>query len=152
MEKIKSSFKTIYEQQHMFKAGYKLKNGFQIFGADVLLDSKQHPYILEINNRPVVYKANDIIFPEYLHLGLGGAPIKLFSTLYGTPTGRTTPFSKSLETFYETMHTTSHNIRTMLEDLFIVSMSLSSAQGYLLYQKMVHKKRRVTRKNKKIVE
>jgi len=149
MEKIKSSFKIIYEQQHMFKAGYKLKNGFQIFGADVLLDSKQNPYILEINNRPVFYRANEVFIPEYLHLGLGGSPLKLFSTLYGTPIERSTPFSKSLQTFYKKTHSSAQTIQSKFRELFLITLYLPSAQGYLLYQKIVHRSRTTTRKIKK---
>jgi predicted ATP-grasp superfamily ATP-dependent carboligase len=62
MDKIKENFKIIFTEHHSFKPNYKIKNGFRIFGADVLLDSKQNPYILEINNRPTVYKSNNIIY------------------------------------------------------------------------------------------
>jgi len=150
MDKIKENFKNIFSEHHSFKPNYKIKNGFRIFGADVLLDSKQNPYILEINNRPTVYKSNNIIYPEYLHLGLGGIPMKLFSTLYGTPEGRLTPFHAKLQTFYETIYTSSDTMQDMFEELFIASLDLTSVQGYLLYQKKIHKKRRVTHKNKRI--
>jgi hypothetical protein len=148
MENIKNSFKTIYEQQHMFKAGYKLKNGFAIFGADVLLDSKQNPYILEINSRPTLYKTFDIMIPEYFHLAMGGAPMKLFSTLYGTSEGRSTPFSKPLETFYKTTYSSILALNTTVEKIFLVPFDNDSYRGYLLYQTMNRKKLHRTTKKK----
>jgi hypothetical protein len=150
MENIKNSFKTIYEQQHMFKASYKLKNGFQIYGADVLLNSKQNPYILEINNRPVFYRANELFIPEYLHLGLGGAPLKLFSTLYGTSVGRSTPFSKSLQTFYKKIYSSAQIIQSTIRELFLITLYLPSAQGYLLYQKMIRKLRTTRKRSRRM--
>jgi len=147
MESIKSSFKTIYEHHHQFKPSYKLKNGFAIFGADVLLDSKQNPYILEINSRPALYKTFDSMIPEYFHLALGGAPMKLFSTLYGIPEGRTTPFSKPLETFYKTIYPSISALNTAVETTFLVPFDNDSYRGYLLYQNMIRKKvHRVTKK------
>jgi hypothetical protein len=149
MDKIKENFKIIFTEHHAFKPNYKIKNGFQIFGADVLLDNKQNPYILEINNRPDMYNTNYIFLTEFLHLGLGGIPMKLFSTLYGTPEGRLTPFTNSLQHFYKNTYSSSTLIQTAFKELFLISIYLNSAQGYLLYQKKVNKKQRVTRKNKK---
>jgi hypothetical protein len=148
MENIKSSFKTIYEQQHMFKASYKLKNGFQIFGADVLVDSKQNPYILEINIRPVLYNTFDSMIPEYFHLAMGGAPLKLFSTLYGTSEGRTTPFIKPLESFYKTIYPSTSALNAAIEKTFFIPFDNDSCRGYLLYQNMTRKKIHRTTKKK----
>jgi hypothetical protein len=149
MKRITKYLKLIFKEHHAFKPNYKIKNGFLILGADVLFDNKQNPYILEINNRPVLYKTFKIMFPEYFHLGLGGAPLQLFSTLYGTPIGRTTPFTKPLQTFYDATYTTSTSIRDAIKEIFTVSIELESAQSYLLYQHMSRSKRKTTTRKAK---
>jgi hypothetical protein len=149
MKRITKYLKFIFKEEHEFKPRYRFKNGFAILNADVLLDSKQNPYILDIYDRPSLYKTFDIMFPEYIHLGLGGTPMKLFSTLYGTPERHTTPFSKPLQTFYDTTYTSSESIQDAVKELFTVSIEVESAQSYLHYQTMTRPKRKMTRKVKR---
>jgi hypothetical protein len=154
MNQIISLFKTIFEHQHDFLLNkYNIKNGFTLLGADVLLDSKQNPYILEINHAPVIYNVHNIFIPEYFHLAMGGAPLKLFSTLYGTPEGRTTPFIKPLETFYKTIYPSTVALNRAVEKTFLVPFDNDSYYGYLLYQNMNSKKihRRTKRKSRLIL-
>jgi len=149
MKRITKYLKIVFKEQHEFKPNYKFKNGFTILGADVLLDNQQNPYILEINAQPNLYKTFDSMFPEYLHLGMGGAPLQLFSTLYGTPEKRTTPFSKPLQTFYDAKYTNSESIKDAVKEIFTVSIELESAESYLLYQTMNCRKRKTTTRKAK---
>jgi hypothetical protein len=148
MEKITNEFKFIFKEQHDFQVNFNIKNGFQILGADILVDKKQSPYIIEINKRPVVYKIQDIFLPEYFHLAMGGAPMKLYSLIYGTSEGRSTPFTKPLQTFYETKYTSDIAIYKAVEDTFLVKFNLKSCDGYLQYQKMHQKRLHRTTKRK----
>jgi hypothetical protein len=122
----------------------------------VLVDNKQNPYIIEINTRPVIYKIQDIFLPEYFHLGMGGAPMKLYSLIHGTSEERITPFSKPLQTFYERKYTSDTAISKTLEDTFLVVFNLTSCNSYLEYKKMhlkMHQKRlhRTTKRKSRVV-
>ena len=156
MENIVNEFKFIFKQQHDIQVNFNIKNGYQFLGADVLVDNKQNPYIIEINTRPVIYKIQDIFLLEYFHLGMGGSPMKLYSLIYGTCEERITPFSKPLQTFYETKYTSDTAISKILEDTFLVVFNLTSCNSYLQYQKMhlkMHHKRlhRTTKRKSRIV-
>jgi len=155
MKKITKCFKTIFKHQHDFVSSYryKLKNGFTLLGADVLFDSKQNPYILEINYQPSMHKSHDIFIPEYFHLAMGGAPLKLFSSLYGTSEGRTTPFTKPLQTFYETKYESYSDSKDAFKTVFLTDIDTSAVHSYLLYQNMNSKKihRRTKRKSRLIL-
>ena len=91
---------------------------------------------------------------------MGGLPMKLYSLIYGTCEERITPFSKPLQTFYETKHTSDTAISKILEDTFLVVFNLTSCNSYLQYQKMhlkmhqkMHHKRlhRTTKRKSRIV-
>ena len=158
MTKITTAFKTFFKQQHDFTPRYNMKNGFQLFSAEILVDNQHNIYIQEFNERIHINRQLDILIPEYLHLGLGGVPLKLFSTLYGTPEGRITPFTKPLTTFYEKTYSTDSKISDAFETIFRVDVNPVAANGYLLYQNTSHKKTRraskkshsTTKKNKRI--
>lgn len=49
-KKINSILKTLLENETDFKADWNAKNGFEVFGVDILFDKKK-PYILEFNNK-----------------------------------------------------------------------------------------------------
>jgi len=155
MTKITSSFKTFFKQQHDFTPRYNMKNGFQMFSAEILVDNLHNPYIQEFNERININQQLDILIPEYLHLGLGGAPLKLFTTLYGTPEGRITPFKKSLTEFYEKTYSSNSKISDAFETIFHVDVNSVAVNGYLLYQNTTRKKtirstKSTTKKNKRI--
>lgn len=149
MAEIKNLFANIFKEEHDFSPKYSVKNGFEIFGADIIFDKKHTLYILEINNLPVFYPSRIILHPEIFHLGLGGAPMSLFSTIYGTPENRVTPFTKPLTKLYKSIYTSKYDVQYMFNKLFYTNID-EGANAYLMYQTMTTKKiRRTTRKTKR---
>lgn len=147
MVQITKDFVSIFKQQHTFSPDWKVKNGFEILGADVIFNTHGKPYILEINTKMSIFPSQLLFFPEILHLGLGGAPLKLFSTLYGRPEGRITPFIKPLTRFYETIYKNSLEVNDAFKSLFNIPLEEEADRDYFEYQNMVKsKKERYTRK------
>ena len=135
MVQIAKEFSSIFKQQHSFIPDWKLKNGYEVFGADVIFNKFNKPYIIEINTKTGFSIHHHVFLPEILHLGLGGAPLKLFSTLYGTPEGRITPFTKPLTTFYETTYKNSLEVNDAFKSLFHIPLEEEADRGYFDYQK-----------------
>jgi hypothetical protein len=150
MHQINQDFKFIFKQKHTFFPDWNIKNGYELLGADVIFDTKHRSYILEINSRPAYELEHLCFYPELLHIGLGGAPLKLFSTLYGTPKGRITPFIKPLSTFYETIYKTASDVNNEFKTLFHVSLEKKSDRAYFEYQKMSKPKNRTLRAKSKL--
>jgi hypothetical protein len=134
MVQITKDFVSIFKQQHTFIPDWKVKNGFEILGADVIFNTNGKPYILEINTKMSIFPSQLLFFPEIFHLGLGGAPLKLFSTLYGTPEGRSTPFITPLTTFYETIYTNALEVNDAFESIFHIPLEEKSDKAYFEYQ------------------
>ena len=146
MNQITQILRHIVYQQHSFLPDWSMKNGYELFGVDVLFDQFHHPYILEINEKMAFYPSQLLFFPEVFHLAFGGAPLKLFSTLYGTPEGRVTPFTSKLQSFYETIYTTDTNINNTFNSLFHTTLLEKSDHAYLVYQSYKPIITRITRK------
>ena len=106
--------------------------------------------IIEINTKTGISKQSMGCIPEVFHLALGGAPLKLFSTLYGTPEGRTTPFTKPLTTFYETSYKTINEVNDAFKSLFHIPLEEEADRGYFEYQKMSKPKNRTLRAKSKL--
>jgi hypothetical protein len=87
-----------------------------------------------------------VCLPEAFHIGLGGAPMKLFSPLYGTSMGRSTSFTKPLITFYETMYVPASNVKDAFQTLFHTKLEEEADRAYLEYQSYKLPSVRTTRK------
>jgi hypothetical protein len=151
MHQMKQDFTFIFKQQHAFYPDWKIKNGYELLGADVLFDTKRRPYIIEINKKPGFAEDLVCFIPEILHLGMGGAPMKLFSTLYGTPNDRITPFTTPLTTFYGTTYKNAAEVNDAFKSLFHLSLGDEADRAYFEYRqnstrRTVRTKRNVTRK------
>jgi len=152
MVQITRDFFSIFKQQHSFIPDWKVKNGFEILGADVIFNTNGKPYILEINTKMSIFPSQLLFFPEILHLGLGGAPLKLFSTLYGTPEGRITPFTKPLTTFYETIYKNALEINDAFKSIFHISLEEEADKSYFEYQKTVKTRQEQQEQQKFLVQ
>ena len=150
MVQIAKEFYSIFKQQHSFIPDWKVKNGFEILGADVIFNTNGKPYILEINTKTGFFPSQLLFFPEIFHLGVGGAPLKLFSTLYGKSEGRITPFTKPLTTFYETIYKNALEINDAFKSIFHISLEEEADRGYFEYQKMSKPKNRTLRVKSKL--
>ena len=134
MRQIQHMLRSIFERNHIFQPDWKVKNGYEILGVDVLFDTKQNPYILEINQKMALYPSQTIFLPELLHIGLGGAPMKLFKLLYGSSYPAITPFTESLTTFYGTTYKTISEVSDSFKTLFHIPLVEESDKAYFEYQ------------------
>jgi hypothetical protein len=82
---------------------------------------------------------------------LGGAPLKLFTCIYGTPEGRITPFTKPLTTFYKTPYATINEVNSAFETIFHTKLEQESDRSYFDYIKprKMRPTRRIKRKSTK---
>lgn len=150
MKTINKTFRSLFQNQHAFLPDWKIKNGYDILGVDIVFDTKHKMYILEINKKIGLGLENIVNIPEIFHLGLGGAPLKLFTCIYGTPEGRTTPFTKPLTTFYETTYKNSLEVNDAFKSLFHIPLEEEADRGYFEYQKMSKPKNRTLRAKSKL--
>lgn len=146
MNQITQVLQPIVQQHHSFLPDWSMKNGYELLGVDIVFDQFHHPYVLEINEKMALYPSQLLFFPEIFHLALGGAPLKLFSTLYGTPEGRITPFTTKLQSFYKTTYTTDLDVNHTFKSLFHTTLLEDSDHAYLVYQSYKPIIKRVTRK------
>jgi len=135
MRRIRQMLRSIFERNHMFQPDWNIKNGYEVLGVDVLFDQTHHPYILEINQKMAFYPSQTIFLPEILHLGLGGAPLKLFKSLYGVSNSAITPFTESLTTFYRSHYKTVLEVYHAFHSLFHIKLDEEGDRAYYLYQK-----------------
>jgi hypothetical protein len=147
MKEMNKMFISIFKQQHAFLPDWKIKHGYELLGADVVFDTKHRPYILEINNKTGITESKVMCLPEVFHLAFGGAPLKLFSLLYGTSQHRITPFTKSLQMFYEPVYNNASDVNHAFRTLFHTSLESDADRSYLIYQSYTPVIARFTRKN-----
>jgi hypothetical protein len=145
---LRQTFLSIFKQQNKFLPDWNVKNGYELFGADVVFDIHKNVYIIEINQKMGLMESQVVCLPEAFHIGLGGAPMKLFSPLYGTPVGRTTPFTKSLSTFYETTYVPASNVKDSFQTLFHTKLEEDADRAYLVYQSYSHPHRYTRKKHR----
>jgi len=134
MRRIQQMLRSIFERHHIFQPDWNVRNGYELLGVDVLFDTKHHPYILEINQKMAFYPSQTIFLPEILHIGLGGAPLKLFKSLYGVSNHITTPFTESLTTFYGSHYNTVSEVHRIFQTLFHTKVEEEGDRAYYVYQ------------------
>jgi hypothetical protein len=150
MHQMQQDFTFIFKREHSFLPDYRIKHGYELLGADVIFDTKHHPYIIEINTKVGFELEQATFIPEMFHLGLGGAPLKLFSTLYGIPKDRNTPFTKPLSTFYGTRYKDVSEVKNSFKTHFHIPLVEESDKAYFEYQTISkHHTRRAKSKSKK---
>ena len=71
--------KGFFENEHDFRAEWNAKNGFEVFGVDVLFDKKK-PYVLEINNK-MSLKGRKTLIPGIVNLILDGSSPDYFTRI-----------------------------------------------------------------------
>lgn len=135
MNAITRHLQSIFKHHHMFQPDWKVKNGYELLGVDILFDQKHHPYILEINQKMAFYPSQTIFLPEVLHLGLGGAPMKLFKSLYGSLIHERTPLQSSLSSFYGRQYSSVSEVHHTFQTLFHTKLEEEGDRAYYLYQK-----------------
>jgi hypothetical protein len=147
MRRIRQMLRSIFERHHIFQPDWKVKHGYEVLGVDVLFDTTHQPYILEINQKMALYPSQTMFLPEIFHLGLGGAPLKLFKSLYGVSHHTTTPFTESLTMFYNTQYKTVSEVRDSFNTLFHIPLVEESDKAYFEYQTSIkHHTRRAKSK------
>jgi hypothetical protein len=150
VKEMNRTFASIFRQQNKFSPDWQMKNGYELFGADVIFDKKRHMSIIEINAKTGMTPSKIMCLPEVFHLGLGGAPLKLFTTLYGTPIGRTTAFTKPLTTFYETQYKTVLEVKDAFQTLFHTKLEQEADRSYFDHQLYKLPSVRTTRKKHRL--
>jgi hypothetical protein len=146
MRQIRQMLRSIFERHHIFQPDWKVKHGYEVLGVDVLFDTEHDPYILEINQKMGFYPSQTMFLPEILHIGLGGAPLKLFKSLYGISNSAITPFTESLTTFYRSQYKTVSEVQHAFHTLFHITLEENGDRAYYLYQKPRHHTRRAKSK------
>ena len=147
MRQIQQMLRSIFNRHHVFQPDWKVKNGYEVLGVDVLFDTTHQPYILEINQKMALYPSQTLFLPEIFHLGMGGAPLKLFRSLYGLSNSATSPFTESLTTFYRTQYKTVSEVRDSFNTLFHIPLVEESDKAYFEYQTSIkHHTRRAKSK------
>jgi len=146
MNQIHHMLRSIFEHHHTFQPDWNIKNGYEVLGVDVLFDTTHQPYILEINQKMALYPSQTIFLPEIFHLGLGGAPLKLFKSLYGISHPARSPFTKPLSTFYRSQYKTVSEVYHAFQSLFHITLEEEGDRAYYLYQKPTHHTRRAKSK------
>jgi hypothetical protein len=149
MKQIHHMLRSIFDRHHIFQPDWKVKNGYEVLGVDVLFDTTHQPYILEINQKMALYPSQTMFLPEIFHLGLGGAPLKLFKSLYGISNSAITPFTESLTTFYNTQYKTVSEVQHAFHTLFHITLEENGDRAYYMYQTPTHHTRRAKSKSKK---
>ena len=148
MKQIHHMLQSIFEHHHTFQPDWNIKNGYEVFGVDVLFDTKHNPYILEINQKMALYPSQTIFLPELFHIGLGGAPMKLFKSLYGISHHARSPFTESLTTFYRSQYKIVSEVHHAFQTLFHIKLEEEGDRAYYLYQKPRHHTRRAKSKGR----
>jgi hypothetical protein len=148
MNQITQMIRNVIQKNHKFRPDWSVKNGYELLGVDVVFDKSHRPYILEINEKMAIYPSQLLFFPELFHLALGGTSMKLFSLIYGTSENRTTPFTKSLSTFYGTQYASVSEIQHAYKTLFHTKLQQESDRAYLLYQSQPHSVRTTRKKHR----
>ena len=148
MNQITQMIRRVIQQNHIFLPDWSIKNGYELLGVDVVFDKLHRPYILEINEKMAIYPSQLLCFPELFHLALGGTSMKLFSLIYGTSENRTTPFTKSLSTFYGTQYANVSEIQHAYESIFKTKLQQDADRVYLLYQSQPHSVRTTRKKHR----
>jgi len=146
VKEMNRTFASIFRQQNKFSPDWQMKNGYELFGADVLFDKKRNMSIIEINAKTGMTPSKIMCLPEVFHLGLGGAPLKLFTCLHGTSLGRTTPFTKPLTTFYGTQYKTVSEVKDAFQTLFHTKLEQEADRAYFEHQSYKLPSVRTTRK------
>ena len=136
MRRIRQMLQSIFERHHMFQPDWNVKHGYEVLGVDVLFDQTHRPYILEINQKMALYPSQTIFLPEIFHLGLGGASLKLFKSLYGVSNSATTPFTKPLSIFYGTTYKTISEVHDSFKTHFHIPLVEESDKAYFEYQRI----------------
>jgi len=155
MKQIQQMLQSIFEHHHIFQPDWKVKHGYEVLGVDVLFDTTHQPYILEINQKMALYPSQTIFVPEIFHLGLGGAPLKLFKSLYGVSNNATSPFTESLTTFYRSPYKTISEVGDSFNTLFHIPLVEESDKAYFEYQKLIKhhtRRRRLTAQGSKTLK
>ena len=146
MRQIQQMLRSIFNRHHVFQPDWKVKNGYEVLGVDVLFDTTHQPYILEINQKMALYPSQTMFLPELFHIGLGGAPLRLFKSLYGISHCATSPFTESLTTFYRSQYKTVSEVHHAFQTLFHINLEEEGDRAYYLYQKPRHHTRRAKSK------
>jgi len=148
MKNITNELHSIFNLQHSFIPDWKIKNGYELLGVDILFDTKHNPYILEINQKMAFYPSQTVFLPEILHLGLGGPPVELFKPLYGSASYEKTPLEKPLTLFYNS-YTSSIKVQKVFQTLFHIKLKEDGDRAYYLYKKPIIKNRTIRTKSKR---
>jgi hypothetical protein len=146
VKQINKTFASIFKHHHAFLPDWKMKNGYDLLGADVMFDKKHNMSIIEINTKTGISKQSLICLPEVFHLGLGGAPLKFFTCLHGRSEGRITPFTKPLTTFYETQYKSVSEVNDAFQTLFHTKLEQEADRAYFEHQSYKLPSVRTTRK------
>lgn len=133
---------SIFNMQHSFKPDWKIKNGYELIGVDILFDKQHKPYILEMNQKMAFYPSQTIFLPEILHLGLGGSSMELFRLLYGSSAYEKTVLVEPLRSLYSTSCKSPTQVQKIFQTIFHTKLEEEGDRAYYMFKKTSARKTR----------